>query len=44
MSKPWSQYQQVVVETHAAAMPGKSSRIHVRPVAGQPYPPSMIAA
>jgi hypothetical protein len=41
MSKPWSDYQQVVVETYFAVKPGKSSRIHVRPVPGQPYPPTM---
>ena len=41
MSNPWSQYQQVVVETYAAKKPGKSSRIHVRPVEGQPFPTAM---
>ena len=41
MTKPWSQYQQVVVETYNAVKAGKSSRIHVRPVPGQPFPPSM---
>jgi len=34
MTKPWSQYQQVVVETYNAVKAGKSSRIHVRPVPG----------
>ncbi len=34
MSKPWSEYQQVVVETYYAVKTGKSSRIHVRPVQG----------
>lgn len=38
MSNPWASYKQVVVETYAAVKPGKSSRIHVRPVEGQPYP------
>lgn len=41
MSKPWSQYQQVVVETYAGVKAGKSSRVHVRPVAGQPFPTTM---
>lgn len=41
MSKPWSQYQQVIVETYAAVKSGKSSRVHVRPVAGQPFPTTM---
>jgi len=38
MSNPWAAYKQVVVETYVAVKPGKSSRIHVRPVEGQPYP------
>lgn len=37
----WSDYQQIVVETYAAVKAGKSSRIHVRPVTGQPYPTTM---
>jgi hypothetical protein len=41
MSGLWTQYQQVVVETYNAVKPGKSSRTHVRPVPGQPYPPTM---
>jgi hypothetical protein len=31
----------VVVETYSAVKSGKSSRIHVRPIAGQPYPSTM---
>jgi hypothetical protein len=41
MTKPWSQYRQVVVETYEAVKSGKSSRIHVRPIAGEAYPPTM---
>ena len=41
MKQPWSQYQQVVVETYAAVKAGKISRIHVRPIAGQPFPTTM---
>ncbi|MCV0429609.1 MAG: hypothetical protein K5905_29565 [Roseibium sp.] len=41
MSKPWSQYQQVIVETYSGRKPGKSSLIHVRPVKGQPFPTTM---
>lgn len=41
MSNPWSQYQRVVVETYAGIKPGKVSRIHVRPIEGQPYPTTM---
>ena len=41
MHKPWSPYRQVVVETYYAIKGGKSSRVHVRPVPGQPYPPTM---
>ena len=40
-NKPWSEYQQIVVETYAAIKVGKSSRIHVRPIAGQPFPTTM---
>jgi hypothetical protein len=39
--KPWSQYQQVIVETYFAIKGGKSSRIHVRPISGQPFPTTM---
>lgn len=41
MTKAWSPYQQVVVETYYGVKAGKSSRIHVRPVQGQPFPPTM---
>ncbi|WP_340161313.1 hypothetical protein [uncultured Hoeflea sp.] len=41
MSKPWETYQQVVVETYKAKKHGKSSLIHVRPIKGQPFPPTM---
>jgi hypothetical protein len=41
MSQPWSQYQQVIVETYSGRKPGKSSLIHVRPVAGQLFPQTM---
>jgi hypothetical protein len=37
VAKPWSQYQQVVVETYF----GKRSRVRVRPVLGQLFPPMM---
>lgn len=38
MTDPWSSYRKVVVETYSAIKPGKSSRVHVRPAPGQPYP------
>lgn len=38
---PWESYHQIVVETYSAIKPGKSSRIHVRPVAGQMFPVTM---
>lgn len=41
MTKPWSQYRQVVVETYEAVKSGKSSRIHVRPIPGEAYPTTM---
>ena len=41
MNKPWSQYKQVVVETYAGVKPGKSSKIHVRPIKDQIYPSTM---
>src|SRR5271166_7176164 len=41
MAEPWSPYRQVVVETYCAMKAGKSSRIRVRPVKGQPFPPTM---
>jgi hypothetical protein len=41
MPKPWSQYQQVVVETYHGGRVGASSRIHVRPAPGEAFPPTM---
>lgn len=41
MAQPWSNYSQVVVETYYAVKAGKTSRIHVRPVAGQAYAQTM---
>lgn len=41
MSQPWSEYEQVIVETYSGRKPGKSSLIHVRPVDGQPFPTTM---
>jgi hypothetical protein len=40
MNRPWSDYQQVVVETYCATEAG-SSRIRVRPIEGQPFPATM---
>ncbi|MEC9344033.1 MAG: hypothetical protein VYD64_09325 [Pseudomonadota bacterium] len=37
MSKPWEEYEELVVETYFAVKSGKTSRIHVRPVSGQAY-------
>jgi len=36
-----SQYTQIIVETYSGRKPGKSSLIHVRPIAGQIYPTTM---
>ncbi len=41
VNKPWSQYQQVIVETYGGKKVGKSSLIHVRPIEGQPFPTTM---
>jgi hypothetical protein len=41
INKPWSQYEQIIVETYYAVKSGKTSRIHVRPIAGQPFPATM---
>ncbi len=41
MTKDWSSYRQVVVQTYEAVKTGKSSRIHVRPVPGECYPTTM---
>ena len=37
MAEPWSRYQRVIIETYSAVKPGKSSRVHARPVPGQAY-------
>lgn len=39
--KPWSGYNQIVVETYSARKSGKKSTIHVRPIDGQLYPVDM---
>lgn len=36
-----SVYKQIVVETYSAIKPGKSSKIHVRPVEGETFPQDM---
>lgn len=41
MNYPWSQYQQVIVETYYAVKAGKTSRIHVRPIDGEAFPVTM---
>nr|WP_321455033.1 hypothetical protein [uncultured Cohaesibacter sp.] len=41
VNAPWSDYQQIVVETYAATKSGKSSSLHVRPVKGEAYPTTM---
>jgi hypothetical protein len=41
MSKPWSQYRQVIVETYRGGKVGESSGIHVRPVPGEPFSPTL---
>ena len=41
VSKTWSAYQQVVVETYSEINSGKSSRIHVRPMSGEVFPTYM---
>lgn len=41
MAMPWECYHRIVVETYSAVKPGKSSRVHVRPVDGQIFPTSM---
>ncbi len=38
MANPWGSYKQVIIETYSGLKPGKSTRIHARPIAGQPYP------
>ena len=39
--KPWSDCQQVVVETYEAKKHGKSSKIHVRPLEGEVFSSEM---
>lgn len=41
VTRPWSDYQQVVVETYYAGSAGNKPRIRVRPILGQPFPPTM---
>ena len=41
MNKPWSQYQQVIVETYAPKESGRS-KIRVRPISGQVFPRTMV--
>jgi hypothetical protein len=41
VAKPWEQYQQVIIETYYEMKSGKSSRVHARPIAGQPFPTTL---
>jgi len=41
MAKPWEDYQQIIIETYEETKSGKSSRIHARPIAAQPYPTTL---
>ena len=41
MAMPWESYHHIIVETYSGVKPGKSSRIHVRPIVGQVFPTSM---
>ena len=41
MAQPWSSYRKLVVETYYANKPGKSSKVHARPVEGQLFPTEM---
>lgn len=40
-NKPWSQYQQIIVETYEGRKSGSPTKIHVRPIDGQPFPVTM---
>lgn len=40
MGQPWSEYQNVIVETYAATASGRS-KIRVRPVSGEQFSQSM---
>ncbi len=41
MSKPWSNYRQVVIETFRGPERGDRGSVRARPVAGELYPPTM---
>ncbi len=41
MAQPWESYHQIIVETYSGGRIGLTSRVHVRPLPGQMYPPSM---
>ena len=41
MAMPWEAHHQVIVESYYAVKSGKSTRVHVRPVAGQGYDTKM---
>ena len=41
LTKPWSPYRQVIIETYAGPSRGTRSNVRARPVAGEFYPSSM---
>lgn len=41
MTKPWSPYRQVIIETYRGPARGDHGSIRARPIAGQFYPTTM---
>lgn len=42
MSKPWSQYRQIVIETYNSGPRGHHGKVRARPAEGQFYPTDMV--
>ena len=41
LSKPWSPYRQIIIETYRGPARGAHSSVRARPVAGEFYPTTM---
>ena len=41
LSKPWSPYRQIIIETYEGPLRGRHGSIRARPIAGQFYPSTM---
>ncbi len=42
MTKPWSEYRQVIIETFDGGARGHHGKVRARPISGEFYPTNMV--